>query len=86
MEADDKRTRSNFPGFSSRFRFTADLELWCKYSKIYGYANNTTSTCKGKNLEEIIKNLKADAESILSYMASNGLVANAKKLFIYLLV
>ena len=35
--------------------------------------------CQGRNLEEIIQNLKLDADSILSYMASNGLVANAKK-------
>ena len=59
--------------------FTADLEMWCKYSKIYGYADDTTTACQGKNLEEIIKNLKHDAESILKYMASNGLVANASK-------
>ena len=65
--------------------FTADLELWCKFSKIYGYADDTTSSCKGKNLEEIIANLKADAENILNYMASNGLVANAKKTVFMLL-
>ena len=59
--------------------FTADLELWCKFSKIYVYADDTTSSCKGKNLEEIIKNLKQDANAILSYLASNGLVANASK-------
>ena len=58
---------------------TADLELWCKYSKIYVYADDTTSSCSGKNLAEIIKNLKHDADAILSYMASNGLVANASK-------
>ena len=59
--------------------FTADLELWCKFSKIYSYDDDTTSSCKGKYWEEIIKNLKRDAEAILSYMASNGLVANASK-------
>ena len=59
--------------------FTADLEYWCKYSKIYVYADDTTSSCKGKNIEEIIRNLKHDANAILSYMASNGLVANAIK-------
>ena len=54
-------------------------KLWCKYSKIYVYADDTTSSCSGKNLAEIIKNLKHDADAILSYMASNGLVANASK-------
>ena len=43
------------------------------------YADDTTSSCSGKNLEEIINNLKQDADAILRYMASNGLVANAKK-------
>ena len=43
------------------------------------YADNTTSGCQGKNLAEIIQNLKHDADAILSYMASNGLVANASK-------
>ena len=38
-----------------------------------------------KNIEEIIKNLKADADAILSYMASNGLVANAKKMVFMIL-
>ena len=53
--------------------------MWCKYSKIYNYADDTTSSCSGRNLDEIIKNLKHDADAILRYMASNGLVANAKK-------
>ena len=35
--------------------------------------------CAGKNLKEIIQNLKHDADAIIRYMASNGLVANAKK-------
>ena len=37
--------------------FTADLELWCKYSKIYNYADDTTSSCSGKNLEEIFEGI-----------------------------
>ena len=28
--------------------YTADLELWCKYSKIYNYADDTTSSCQEK--------------------------------------
>ena len=55
------------------------MELWCKFSKIYVYADDTTSSCKGKDLAEIIQNLKHDADAILKYMASNGLVANASK-------
>ena len=59
--------------------FTADLEYWCKHSKIFSYADDTTSSCHGKDLKEIMKNLEEDAASILSYMASNGLVANQSK-------
>ena len=50
--------------------FTADLELWCKFSKIYNYADDTTSSCQGKNLVEIIDNLKQDAEAIHNYYKS----------------
>ena len=35
------------------------------------YADDTTSSCSGKNLEEIIKNLKHDADAILKYMSRN---------------
>ena len=38
-----------------------------------------------KNLEEIISNLKHDANQILIFMAANGLVANAKKTVFMLL-
>ena len=30
--------------------FSADLEFWCKFVKIYGYADDTTSSCSGKNV------------------------------------
>ena len=65
--------------------FTADLEKWCKHSKIYGYADDTTSSCKGKSWKDIIKNLEEDANIILSYMASNGLAANQNKTVFMLL-
>ena len=65
--------------------FTADLEYWCKHSKIFSYADDTTSTCQGKDLKEILNHLEEDAANILSYMASNGLVANqAKTVFMVL--
>ena len=50
-----------------------------KHVKIYNYADDTSTSCSGKNLEEVIKNLEEDANNILNYMASNGLVANASK-------
>ena len=47
--------------------FTADMELWCKYSTFFGYADDTTTSCQGSSIEEIISNLKEDADSILKY-------------------
>ena len=35
--------------------------MYNKHSKIYGYADDTTSSCKGKNWKDIIKNLEEDA-------------------------
>ena len=59
--------------------YTADLTDWVKYSKLFNYADDTTSCMEGRNLELIIKKLEEDADLILSFMASNGLVANPKK-------
>ena len=42
--------------------------------------DDTTSSHQVKNLEEIIQNLRHDAEEILKFMASNGLVANKPSL------
>ena len=61
------------------------MEKWLKHCRIYGYADDTTTSCHGKNLGEIIKNLREDAEQILKYMASNGLVANPNKTVFMLL-
>ena len=30
--------------------YTADLELWLKYCKVYGYADDTTTSCWGRNI------------------------------------
>ena len=43
------------------------------------YADDTTTGTSGKNLDAIIHNLEQDSNSVLKYMASNGLVANPKK-------
>ena len=59
--------------------YTADLTDWVKYSKLFNYADDTASGMEGKILELIIKKLEEDADLILSFMASNGLVANPKK-------
>ena len=43
------------------------------------YADDTTTGTSGYNLEETILKLEEDANKVLSYMASNRLVANANK-------
>ena len=44
--------------------FTADLEDWLIYTKLFGYADDVTTSVAGKNIEEMLKNLKVDCESI----------------------
>ena len=48
-------------------------------SKLFNYADDSTSDNKGKNSSEIIKALEEDARRILEFMASNGLIANKEK-------
>jgi hypothetical protein len=43
------------------------------------YSNDTTTSVSAKTKEEIIHTLTADAENVLSFMATNGLVANQTK-------
>ena len=59
--------------------FVADLQDWLFHSKAPTYADDTTSGTSSDNLEKTLKNLEEDASRVLSYMASNGLIANAKK-------
>jgi hypothetical protein len=59
--------------------YTADMELWLKTSKLSNFADDTTTGNSGKNKEEIKLKLTDDAGSVLNFMASNGLVANASK-------
>ena len=47
---------------------------------MYNYAGDTTSDIAHRHLELVIKLLEEDADAILKFMASNGLVANQKKL------
>ena len=59
--------------------YGADLEEWVKHSKIFNYADDTSSSCKDKEENVVIEKLQEDAEGILQFMASNGLVANPAK-------
>ena len=65
--------------------YTADLNLWVKKSSVFNYADDTTSDVAHKHLEMVLKHLEVDADAILSFMASNGLVANSSKTVFMLL-
>ena len=52
---------------------------WLKWSFIITYADDTSISVSGKSIIEIIQKLEEDAISVLKFMASNGLVANASK-------
>ena len=59
--------------------FVSDLQDWLIHSTAPTYADDTTTGTSGYDLVETIAKLEEDANKVLSYMASNGLVANAKK-------
>ena len=59
--------------------YTSDLQYWVKKANIYNYADDTSSSCSDKELAKVLSVLELDARTILSYMASNGLVANPNK-------
>ena len=60
--------------------YGADMELWLKHSSALTYADDTSSSVRAKLLSEVTQMLEEDAENVLNFMASNGLVANPKKL------
>ena len=59
--------------------FGADLEDWTKSSTIFSYADDTSSSSSGESVEEVKRKLEQDAEEVLKFMASNGLLANPSK-------
>ena len=59
--------------------FVSDLQDWLEHSTAPTYADDTTTGTSGFSLDQVLKNVEEDANKVLQYMASNGLVANAKK-------
>jgi len=59
--------------------FVSDLQEWLHHSSAPTYADDTSTGTSNTCPEKMIKNLESDANQVLKYMASNGLVANAKK-------
>ena len=49
------------------------------------FFNDTSSSSTGKSPSEVKSNLEDDAAAILSFMASNGLMANPQKTVFMLL-
>ena len=59
--------------------YTADMELWLETSSLFNFADDTTTNNKSESTEEIKRRLEEDAENVLAFMASNGLIANQSK-------
>ena len=59
--------------------YVQDLPLWVKGGHIQGYADDTMHFVSAKTQEGVIKELENGATNILSYFASNELVANPTK-------
>ena len=59
--------------------FVADMEDWTENSGVFTYADDTSTDASSKQIEEVMRRLEKNAEGVLNYMASNGLVANPGK-------
>ena len=59
--------------------YCADLEEWVKHLILLNYADDTSTSHSGENLDTVIEKLEEDASSFLKFMASNSLVANPSK-------
>ena len=55
------------------------MELWLKSSKVFNFADDTTTYTKGKEPIIIKLKLEEDVNNVLQFMASIILVANQKK-------
>jgi hypothetical protein len=59
--------------------YMSDLEDWLKQSEATTYADDTGTISSGQNIEEVVPKLENDAEEVLKFMVSNGLIANTSK-------
>jgi hypothetical protein len=59
--------------------FVSDLQDWLRHSTAPTYADDTSTGTSSRSQDTMVRNLEEDANWVLRYMASNGLVANAKK-------
>ena len=59
--------------------YTADMELWLNNSKLFNFADDTTTYTTSKEARQIKDSLEEDANQVLKFMDSNGLIANEAK-------
>ena len=59
--------------------FVSDLQDWLSHSTAPTYADDTSTGTSGTTVEDVLKKMEEDADQVLRYMASNGLVANPNK-------
>ena len=59
--------------------FVSDLDLWLNHSSASTYADDTETNTVGKDIKLVCEKMEADANEVLKFMASNGLIANPKK-------
>ena len=53
--------------------------MWTKHSHLFGFADDTTSVVSNNDIDEACKLAEEDAKMLLTFMASNYLVANKEK-------
>ena len=59
--------------------FVSDLQDWLPHSSAPTYADDTTTGTTGRTVEGTVALMEEDANMVLKYMASNGLVVNSSK-------
>ena len=52
---------------------------------LFNFADDTTTDSKGKDVKVVKAGLECNAISVLSFMASNGLIANQSKTKLFVL-
>jgi len=57
----------------------SDIDLWTDFATISGFADDNSATITEDSFDKLLLKLESDARQILSFMASNSLVANESK-------
>jgi hypothetical protein len=65
--------------------YESDLEDWLTDSTAITYADDTPTSTSDNDLDKKKKKMEHDAEAVLRFMVSNGLIANAAKTSVLIL-